>query len=126
MKKFFSLLAAMSIAVCSFAQSGGNKVTGSIKDGGNQKIIDAASVSLLKANDTSLVKVAVTDKAGNFSFENVKDGNYLVLATSIGHSKTYSSSFVIGSNSPSANVGVLQLVPAEKAMKEVVVSSKKP
>ena len=37
----------------------------------NQKIIDAASVSLLKAKDSALVKVAITDKAGNFSFENV-------------------------------------------------------
>ncbi|MBK8495207.1 MAG: TonB-dependent receptor [Chitinophagaceae bacterium] len=125
MKQFFSLLAAMSIAIGSFAQSG-NKVTGSIKDGGNQKIIDAASVSLLKAKDSALVKVAVTDKAGNFSFENIPDGNYLVLATSIGHSRTFSSPVTISAASPSVNVGVLQLVPAEKAMKEVIVSSKKP
>ena len=66
MKQFFSLLAAMSIAVCSYAQSGG-KVTGSIKDGGNQKIIDAASISLLRAKDSSLVKAAVADKDGNFN-----------------------------------------------------------
>ena len=125
MKQFFSLLAAMSIAVCSYAQSGG-KVTGSIKDGGNQKIIDAASVSLLRAKDSSLVKVAVTDKDGNFSFENLKDGNYLVLATSVGHTKAYSTSFAIGADKLSANVGVLQLVPAEKALKEVSVTAKKP
>ena len=124
MKKFFSLLAAMSIAICSFAQSGG-KVTGSIKDGGNQKIIDAASVSLLRVKDSSLVKVAVTDKDGNFSFENVKEGNYLVLATSIGHTKIYSTSFSIAADNLSATVGVLQLVPAEKALKEVAVTAKK-
>ena len=125
MKKIFSLLAAMSIAICSFAQSGG-KVTGSIKDGGNQKIIDAASVSLLRVKDSSLVKVAVTDKDGNFSFENVKEGNYLVLATSIGHTKIYSTSFSIAADNLSATVGVLQLVPAEKALKEVAVTAKKP
>jgi len=125
MKQFFSLLAAMSIAVCSYAQSGG-KVTGSIKDGGNQKIIDAASVSLLNAKDSSLVKVAVTDKEGNFSFENLKDGKYLVLATSVGHTKTYSNSFSISQANPSAVVGVLQLVPSDKLLKEVAVTSKKP
>jgi len=125
MKQFFSLLAAMSIAIGSFAQSG-NKVTGSIKDGGNQKVIDAASVSLLKAKDSALVKVAVTDKSGNFSFENIPDGNYLVLATSIGHSRTYSSPVNISAASPSVHVGILQLVQAEKALKEVTVSSKKP
>jgi hypothetical protein len=125
MKQFFSLLAAMSIAVCSFAQSGG-KVTGSIKDGGNQKVIDAASISLLRAKDSSLVKVAVTDKDGNFSFENLKDGNYLVLATSVGHSKTYSAAFSIAADQLSASVGVLQLTPVEKALKAVEVTAKRP
>ncbi len=125
MKQFFSLLAAMSIAVCSYAQTGG-KISGSIKDGGNQKIIDAASVSLLRAKDSSLVKVAVADKDGNFSFENVKESNYLVLATSVGHSKSYSSQFSIGADKLTAHVGVLQLIPAEKALKEVSVTAKKP
>ena len=94
MKQFFSLLAAITIGMSSQAQSAsGGKVSGSIKDGGNQKIIDAATVSLLKAKDSSLVKAAVTDAVGNFNFDNVKEGNYLVLATSIGHAKTYSNIF---------------------------------
>ncbi len=125
MKQFFSLLAAMSIVLSSQAQTGG-KVSGSIKDGGNQKIIDAATVSLLKAKDSSLIRSAVADANGNFSFENVKDGAYLVLATSVGHSKSYSSSFTISSTKTSAQVGVLQLIPVNKNLKEVVVNSKKP
>src|ERR1700754_2227238 len=108
MKKLFSLLAVAFIGMSSFAQSGG-KISGSIKDGGNQKIIDAASVSLLRAKDSSLVKVAVADKDGNFSFENVKEGSYLVLATSVGHTKTYSSKISITPDALSANTGVLQL-----------------
>ena len=125
MKKLFSLLAATAIGMSSFAQSGG-KISGSIKDGGNQKIIDAASISLLRAKDSSLVKAAVTDKDGNFSFENIKDGSYLVLGTSVGHIKVYSNAFTISTANSSANVGVLQLVPSEKAMKEVSVTAKKP
>jgi iron complex outermembrane recepter protein len=125
MKKLFSLLAVIAIGLSSFAQNGG-KISGSIKDGGNQKIIDAASVSLLKAKDSALVKVAVADKDGNFSFENLKEGSYLVLATSIGHTKTYSSKITISPDALSVNTGVLQLVPAEKDMKEVQVTSKKP
>jgi iron complex outermembrane receptor protein len=125
MKKLFSLLAVLAIGLSSFAQTGG-KISGSIKDGGNQKIIDAASVSLLRAKDSGLVKVAVTDKDGNFTFENIKDGSYLVLATSIGHTKTYSSKVRISAETPIANAGVLQLIPVEKDLKEVSVSSKKP
>jgi len=127
MKKFFNLLVASTIAMCSQAQTNtAGKITGSIKDGGQQKIIDAASVSLLKAKDSSLIKVAITDKEGNFIIENVKDGSYLVLATSVGHSKTYSKVFSISAEQPTANVGVLQLVPQDKSLAGVTVVSKKP
>ena len=125
MKKLFSLLAAMSIAVCSFAQTGG-KVTGSIKDGGNQKVIDAASVSLLNASDSSLVKTAVADKLGNFAFENLKDGSYLVMATSAGHARAYSAAFAVSASQQTIALNVLQLVPVSKNLQEVSVSSKKP
>lgn len=123
MKKLFSLLAGSLLMLSAQAQNGG-KISGSIKDGGNQKIIDAASVSLLRAKDSSLVKVAITDATGNFSFDNVKPGEYLVLATSVGHSKTYSQPLTLGTTP--ATVGVLQLVPVNKNMKEVVVTAKKP
>jgi len=120
-------LVASTIALCSQAQTNNaGKVTGSIKDGGQQKIIDAASVSLLKAKDSSLIKVAITDKDGNFSIENVKDGAYLVLATSIGHSKTYSNVFTLSAAQPLVNIGALQLVPQDKNLAGVTVISKKP
>jgi hypothetical protein len=127
MKKLFNLLVASTIVMCSQAQTNNaGKVTGSIKDGGQQKIIDAASVSLLKAKDSSLIKVAVTDKEGNFVIENVKEGAYLVLATSIGHTKTYSAVFTVSAEQPVANVGVLQLIPQDKNLAGVTVISRKP
>lgn len=120
-------MVASTIVMCSHAQiNPSGKVTGSIKDGGQQKVIDAASISLLKSKDSSLVKVAFTDKEGNFSIENVKEGAYLILATSIGHSKIYSKVFIISSEKLSENVGMLQLVPADKNLTGVTVVSKKP
>ena len=125
MKHFFSLLLLMSSAISSFAQNSG-KITGSIKDGGNQKIIDASSISLLKAADSSLIKSSVTDKDGNFTFENVKEGVYLLLASSIGHSNVYSQVITISKENETVSAGVLQLVPVNKNLKEVVVTSKRP
>ncbi len=124
MKQFLTIMFFLSIGLSSFAQTAG-KITGVIKDGGNQKIIDAASISLLKSKDSSLVKVSVTDKDGNFSFENVKEGTYLVLATSVGHTKVYSTPITINAKSTIVSAGVMQLIPAGKDLKEVVVSSKK-
>lgn len=127
MKKFFNLLVVSTIALCSQAQTNNSgTISGSIKDGGNQKIIDAASISLLNAKDSSVVKTAVADKEGKFILENIKEGSYLVLATSIGHAKTYSNPFVISAANPAVSVGTLQLVPAEKSLAGVTVVSKKP
>ena len=127
MKKLFNLLVAGTIALCSQAQTNySGTIFGSIKDGGNQKIIDAASISLLSTKDSSIVKTAVADKEGKFLLENIKDGSYLVLATSIGHAKTYSDPFSVSAATPAVNVGILQLVPAEKSLAGVTVVSKKP
>jgi iron complex outermembrane recepter protein len=125
MKHLTILLIAMSLSIVSIAQTTG-KVTGSIKDGGNQRIIDATTISLLKSNDSSLAKSAITDKEGNFTFENVKEGSYLVSASSLGHSKVYSSSFTISAEQNTFATGVLQLVPVTQNLKEVVVETKKP
>src|SRR5687768_3519686 len=92
----FNLLTAvfLTIATISFAQTPG-KISGTIINGGDQKIIDAATVSLLRAKDSGLVKLSLTDKEGNFSFENVKNGNYIVMGSSIGHRKVYSKPVTI-------------------------------
>ena len=124
MKKLFATLAIAGISICTYAQNGG-KITGMIKDGGNQKVIDAASISLLKAKDSSLVKTSLTNKDGSFSFESLKDGQYLVMATSIGHSKVYSPAVEISPVNTEANTGILQLVASTKDLNAVTVSAKK-
>lgn len=124
MKKLFTTLVFASLGLSSFAQNAGT-ISGVIKDGGNQKIIDAANISLLKTKDSSLVKVSVTDKDGNFSFENVKDGNYIVAASSIGHTKAYSKPLTINAENKSASTGMLQLIPVNKNLTEVVITAKK-
>lgn len=125
MKHLLNLLIAVLISVSSFAQSTG-KVSGSIKDGGNQKIIDAATISLLRLKDSGLVKSAIADKEGNFAFENVREGKYLVSATSLGHTKVFSDSFSISAEQSAYSVGVLQILPVTQNLKEVVVETKRP
>lgn len=123
MNKLISLAAGLCIALSSLAQSGG-KVSGKIQDGGNQKVIDAASISLLRSKDSAVVKTAVSDKEGFFTFETVKNGNYLVMASSIGHAKSYSPVFTV--SDADVNIGTIQLKAAEKNLKEVTVSGKRP
>src|SRR5436190_20086488 len=119
MKYLINLLTAVSISFTSLAQTG--KITGSTKDESNQKIIDAATVSLVREKDSGVTKVAISDKQGVFTFENVKAGGYRVMATSLGHSKVYSKSFLVSAASDAIDLDVLQLKPVDKNLKEVTV-----
>ncbi|MDQ6762674.1 MAG: carboxypeptidase regulatory-like domain-containing protein, partial [Bacteroidota bacterium] len=109
------------------AQTLSGTITGKVTDGGEQKIIDAATVSLLKANDSSLVKIGLTDKNGNFSFDHLSNGKYLLMATSIGHLKVYSPALEI-TNAETVSAGVLQLKDNLKMLSAVTVAAaiKKP
>lgn len=123
-KKILPTFSFILLSIAATAQSTG-KISGDVIDGGNQKIIDATTISLFKAKDSSLVKLSLTDKEGHFSFENVKDGDYLIMASSIGHRKAYSNSVII-SNGSSVSVGTLKLIEQSTTLKEVVVDTKKP
>jgi iron complex outermembrane receptor protein len=118
------LIVQLLFGTVAFAQTNG-KITGTITDGGDQKIIDAATISLLRAKDSGLVKLSLTDKEGQFAFENVKNGNYLVMASSIGHRKVYSSKITV-SEGATVSVGTLKLILQTTTLQTVAVDTKKP
>jgi iron complex outermembrane recepter protein len=92
MKKFiFSSIMLISMGL--YAQDNSGKVSGQIVDG-NEKTVISATISLLKAKDSSVVKFAVADKNGLFSFD-AATGNYLVSVTAVGHSKGFSQVFEV-------------------------------
>ena len=65
----------------------------------NQKIIDAATVSLFKGKDSSLFKTTLTDKKGNFFLKIFNMENIIVMATSTGHLQNHSSTVQISNGS---------------------------
>lgn len=92
MKKTSLLLVCLFIAAGSFAQTNTGKITGTITDN-TGKTLQAASVSLVKAKDSALVKLAITGKDGTYEFENIKEGDYLLTITSVGFEKKFSDFF---------------------------------
>src|SRR5918993_459287 len=125
MKHLFTILTAVLVGFISQAQVQTGKIAGSVKEATNQKTLEAVTISLLRAADSSLIKTSLTDKVGEFGFENVKPGAYLVKAVSVNHNISYSNRISVSAEKAVANVGVLELVPANKNLKEVVVNSKK-
>ncbi|WP_205502964.1 outer membrane beta-barrel family protein [Rufibacter psychrotolerans] len=60
-----------------------------VKDASN-KPVEAATVSLLKAQDSALVKISITNAAGAFELESLKENSYLLVVNAMGY-KVYKS-----------------------------------
>ena len=123
--KMLAVVALSTVSISGFTQTNSGKISGMVKDG-NEKTIEAATISLVKALDSSVVKVSVADKAGNYLFENVDDGKYFVTISAVGHEKGFSETFDINGADGAIKLKTIELMPAAKAIGGVVVSSKKP
>ena len=91
MKQIITFIILIFSCHFSFAQNAA-QVSGKIT-GDNNKPLSAATVSLLKAKDSSLVKTAITNNGGVFTISSVKPGSYFLSATSVGFAKNTSSTF---------------------------------
>lgn len=123
MKKIILLLTVLTIAIQTMAQNTG-RLSGRLSYG--EKAIESASVTLLKAKDSSLLKAAISDKNGDFIFENIAFGNYLITVNSIGYKRYYSTILSINQSNPAISLGRLTLEPQTGSLGEVTVTSKKP
>jgi hypothetical protein len=118
----FLLLICLSL----FAQTpSGAIIRGKITDGGNQKILDAATVSLYREGDSSLIKTNLTDKEGNYEFENLLPGRYFVVATSIGHLSTSGPAISLAKGQ-ALTIPPLTLTGEVRTLKGVTIAYKKP
>jgi hypothetical protein len=72
MKTF--LRSADFIDFIKFQDSSTGKITGQVTDNKN-KIVEFATITLLQAKDSSLVKGALADANGTFEFEKIKFGS---------------------------------------------------
>jgi hypothetical protein len=60
-------------------------IQGSLKDSIANRALNSATVSLVYANDSSLVSFSRTNEAGLFNFKNVAPGNYLISVSYVGY-----------------------------------------
>ncbi len=120
------LIAILCVPTCLSAQAPQTgKISGSIKSA-DDKAIDAATISLLKAKDSSIVKISVSDKAGNFEFENIKAGNYFLTAEAVGYNKYTSTAIVLTAEKPVVQAVDCKLTATDKSLNNVSVSAMRP
>jgi len=122
-KKLLSFIFAFTISICTVSAQSGLKITGSITstDG---KPLDGATIYLLKAADSTLVKTALSNADGSYTLAGLKAGDYKLSAVTMGFAAYKGAAFKL-IDQDIALPGIT-LQPKGKALKEVTITSVKP
>ena len=124
MKKIITVLLVMSLIIKGSAQSPETLVSGSITDA-KKVAVEAVTVSLMKAKDSSLAKISLTDKSGKFSFTGLPYDTYYVAVSSVNFMQKSSASFELSASLPVYRLDDLVLELQVKSLNTVIVTSKK-
>ena len=125
MKKLFALLSVCLLFHFATAQTKTGRISGSVKDA-SAKAVEGGTVTLHKSKDSSLVKVSLTNKQGDYEFEKITDGKYFVRVSAVNLSAASSDVFEISSVNNAIQLTEFQLAPAGKSLGEVTVSARRP
>jgi len=120
MRKVWMLSLIVLLTVAANAQ----QISGTVKDQSG-KGVDKTTVSLLRAKDSSVAKLSVTDNEGRYSFTQTEAGSYLVSVSHVGFMPYISQPFAFDGTKDVA-VPAVGLVKNEGTLSGVTVVSKKP
>ena len=119
MKPLFTLL----VILTSFGASS-QKITGTIKDD-QGKALSGATVTLQRAKDSSVAKIAATNASGRYDFINIQAGKYFVATSYVSYLNKRSSLFEVDGTGD-VTVPEIVLEKASTNLQDVTVTSKKP
>lgn len=99
-------------------------VTGRVSDADDQAL-GYASIALVGARDSAVLKGALSDEKGNFLIENVAPGEYRVYAALLGYESRYTEPFRVDPDSKSARAD-LRLTASSTVLREATVTATRP
>jgi hypothetical protein len=124
MKKIYLLTLSCFLYFISFSQKNGS-VKGTAFDTLSKQPVPAATITLLKKKDSSLVTFTMTDGKGQFEITGLPNGEYRLLATHVSYHNT-TLSFTIDDAHKQANIGNLVMNDKSRMLSEVVVTGEAP
>ncbi len=98
-------------------------IKGAIKDAEGNPVA-STTVSLIKASDSSVIKLAVAAANGTYTFSGIAQGNYRIGVSHVGFLPAVSAPFTLAD--ADVNVPALQLTKPQSNMQDVVVTARKP
>ncbi|HMK04746.1 MAG TPA: outer membrane beta-barrel family protein [Ferruginibacter sp.] len=125
MKKFSLFLTALLFSFLLYAQNKTGRISGNITNT-DKKPVESATIQLLKADNKALVKTAVTDKSGNYLFERIADGKYIISINAVGFAKRATDAIEVTIANPTVEMTAIELASQSKALGEVTVVATRP
>jgi len=116
----FTALTVMLSGVEASAQN--TIVSGKALNKINNKPIEFASVLLRNKSDSAQFFVTATDSSGDFAFENISAGTWMLKCSFIGYDIS-DTSFTVSAEQKKINVGNIKISSTATNLKEVVVSA---
>lgn len=124
MKKQVILFLLFFSGATVWAQGGGT-IKGTVTDAHGQAV-EYATVMLLQATDSSLVKGAISDSLGRYQFEKVPRGRYILSARMVGFAQATSRQVEVIESTQSYSMPALQLAEQAQQLQEVAVEAQRP
>ena len=90
------------------------------------ELLENATVELLKALDSTLIKVALTGKSGIAEFEKIRFGSYLLRVSMVNYAVSYTRTFDLSAEHNLVQLPRLVIQTKSTQIGEVVVTAKKP
>lgn len=122
LRKLLTALLIFTAIISVNAQQPVSTVSGIVIDRTSKSPVEFANVELLNAKDSTVIKGTVTDNKGKFSFDQVKNGNYLLRYSFIGYEKTV---VMLIADKSRINMGSLPITLLNEAMNNVTVTATK-
>ena len=110
----------VGLATGTYAQQA--SLRGNVVDG-QQQPLDLATVHLLNAADSSVVKTVFPDGQGRFIFAGIAQGNYLTKAVLVGYADAVSNPITVAGGDTDKTVGTLMLHRSNTVLDEVTVAA---
>src|ERR1017187_9731390 len=104
---------------------GTGKVYGIILDSTDNKTIEYATITLLRASDSSAISGGITDGKGQFKIEDVPFGQYKLNVSFIGYRSFMTAPFYVSNQNSEVDKGKIKISSGAKKLEEVVVTAEK-
>jgi hypothetical protein len=123
-RQLFPVILIMMLSIGAMAQQGGT-ISGLVSYPDN-KALESATVTLLRAPDSSLIKRSLSDQKGFYGFAKLKKGAYILLVEAVGYHRWISQPIRLNTDTSTVHLDAIRLTGFTTELNHVTVTAHRP